>query len=156
MVSAFKIGEHTSFSDTSAICCTVGYNFTANYQLSYGNRVMSFWNVYDLYFSGGISRVKIKELQTEWISAGKWYDNQYTILDTSNYGYGEIHYGIVAAGVGHDDTKFAKNGGTNLQCIPISYKATVTGARDETEGALKDLLVKLAAKGLITDSTTAS
>ena len=32
----------------------------------------------------------------------------------------------------------------------------VTGARDETEGALANLLVALAAKGLITNSTTAS
>ena len=35
-------------------------------------------------------------------------------------------------------------------------KPTVTGARDETEGALAVLLTKLAALGLITDSSTAS
>jgi len=35
-------------------------------------------------------------------------------------------------------------------------KQTVTGARDETEGALADLLTKIAAYGFITDSTTAS
>jgi hypothetical protein len=33
---------------------------------------------------------------------------------------------------------------------------TVTGARDETEGALKSLITKLAALGIITDGTTAS
>ena len=38
---------------------------------------------------------------------------------------------------------------------PIA-KPTVTGARDETEGAIKSLLTQLAALGLITDSTTAS
>jgi len=32
----------------------------------------------------------------------------------------------------------------------------VTGARDDPEGALADLLTQLAALGLITDSTTAS
>ena len=35
-------------------------------------------------------------------------------------------------------------------------QATVTGARDATEGALANLLVALAAKGIIVDGTTAS
>jgi hypothetical protein len=35
-------------------------------------------------------------------------------------------------------------------------KPTVTGARDETEGALKNLIAALAAQGLIVDGTTAS
>jgi hypothetical protein len=35
-------------------------------------------------------------------------------------------------------------------------KPTVTGARDETEGALANLLAALASLGIITNSTTAS
>ncbi len=40
--------------------------------------------------------------------------------------------------------------------VTAIVKPTVTGARDETEGALKDLLTELAALGLITDSSTQS
>jgi hypothetical protein len=55
---------------------------------------------------------------------------------------------------------WAKTGGANLQCIPIVLPAaanfTVTGARDNPEGALANLLTVLAAKGIITNGTTAS
>lgn len=43
-----------------------------------------------------------------------------------------------------------------LTTVAASVPLAVTGARDETEGALKALLTALATLGLITDSTTAS
>jgi len=50
-------------------------------------------------------------------------------------------------------------GASGLQCIPIAFAAatsfTVTGKRNDAT-ALTDLLSKLAAKGIIIDSTTAS
>ena len=46
--------------------------------------------------------------------------------------------------------------GVSTMLIGSMTEPTVTGARDETEGALKSLLTELAAAGLITDSSTAS
>ena len=43
-----------------------------------------------------------------------------------------------------------------LERLTSLAKRTVDGARDETEGALKDLLDNLEVLGLITDSTAAS
>jgi len=43
-----------------------------------------------------------------------------------------------------------------LTTITTSAPVTVTGARDEPEGALKNLLIALANLGLITNSTTAT
>ena len=54
----------------------------------------------------------------------------------------------VSAGVANGTLGFYGAAGT---LIP-----TVTGARDETEGAIKNLLIALAAQGLIVDGTTAS
>ena len=45
---------------------------------------------------------------------------------------------------------------TRLATIAKSAPVSVSGARDESEGALKNLLTALAALGLISDNTTAS
>ena len=92
----------------------------------------------------------------------EWYDWSYTILDVSNIGRGEIHYNVTRSGGGFPfNANFTKSGGTGLQCSPIAFFTaptdfTVTGARNTGEGALKDLIAKLVAKGIIIDSTTAS
>ena len=56
--------------------------------------------------------------------------------------------------------KLGNNALTGNATAPLNDLASllpdITGARDETEGALKDLLAELATLGLITDSTTAS
>ena len=61
--------------------------------------------------------------------------------------------------IGFNNARFAKSGGANLQCMPIAFAAassfTVTGKRNDAT-ALTSLLAKLAAKGIIIDSTTAS
>jgi hypothetical protein len=156
--TGYLTGEHTSLKDTVANCCLYGYNFGANYHHVFTTRIAAVWCVNDIYISGS-SYLKINGLNAEWSNNGKWYDNVYTILDANNYGHGEIHYSIVEASVGFNNAKFSKSGGANLQCSPISFAAassfTVTGARDDGT-ALTDLLSKLAAKGLIIDSTTAS
>ncbi|HUV95801.1 MAG TPA: hypothetical protein VMX14_13380 [Anaerolineae bacterium] len=43
-----------------------------------------------------------------------------------------------------------------IHVLTTNAPVTVTGARDETEGALANLLAALATLGLITNSTTAS
>jgi len=156
--TGYLSGEHTSFKNVVAICCTNGYEFGANYHHSVANRISAFWCKNDIKFSGA-SYVNILGLQSEWASQSKWYDNVYTILDPSNYGHGEVHYHIVEAGVGSNDARFSKSGGANLQCLPIGFAAassfTVTGKRNDAT-ALTNLLTALAAKGIIIDSTTAS
>lgn len=157
--SGYLTGDHFHINNSAAVCCKYGYNIGANNQIGYGTKLMSFWNINDIYISGA-SRLMISSIQTEWADLGKWYDSAYTVLDASNNGKGEIHYSITAAGVGFDDSKFSKSGGANLQCMPIAFAAasefTVTGARDEPEGALASLITALAAKGIIVDNTTAS
>jgi hypothetical protein len=156
--SAYKTGDHTHLRNTDCYCCVNGYEITNNHQIVVGN-IEVHWSINAIYITGA-PKIKIESLQTEWINAGKWYDSVYTVLDASNGGIGEIHYNIVEAGVGFNNAYFSKSGGAKLQCMPIGFQTaaefTVTGARDESEGALKDLIAKLVAKGIIIDGTTAS
>jgi len=156
--SGIYTGDHTSLRDVQIICCKYGYKIGANYQAMFAMRIGAYWCINDFYFTGA-ANVKVSEFQSEWRQVGKWYDSGYTILDTSNYGHGEINYSMTEAGVGFNNAKFTKSGGANLQCIPIAFSAasafTITGARDDGT-ALADLLSKLAAKGIIIDNTTES
>lgn len=61
-----------------------------------------------------------------------------------------------AASEVHYLDKFGFWSGSGGTWTPPAIRPTVTGARDETEGALASLIRQLAALGLITDSTTAS
>jgi len=146
-------GKIKSITDESTI---IGSSFC----LVYITRALAVHNINSVYFSG-IAYVKIEGLTTEFYVPGKWYDSVYTVLDTGNYGHGEIHYECTEFNVGYNDAKFIKSTGCGyLQCSPVAFASntsfTVTGARDESEGALKDLIAKLVAKGIIVDSTTAS
>lgn len=156
----YLLGEHTVLNNVAANCCLYGFNFGANYHVVYTGKISAFWCANCIRFTGFTSYVKINGLQTEWYQGGKWYDSDKIIVDASDYGHGEIHYDIVESGVGFNNARFSKTGGANLQYIPIAFTAassfTVTGARDESEGALKDLIAKLVAKGIIVDGTTAS
>jgi hypothetical protein len=156
--TGYRFGEHTSFKDLVAIGCLYGYEQPINYQLCKGERIGSYWCANNIIFTGGDSNIKIDALQVEWYDGAKWFDTVQTVLDTSNYGHGEIHYNITEMGVGFNNAKFSKSGGANLQCLPIAFTAaasfTVTGVRDSPEAALKNLLTVLAAKGIIVDSTT--
>jgi len=154
--TGYRFGEHTSFKDLVAIGCLYAYEQPANYQLCKGERIGSYWCANDLIFTGGDSNIKIDGLQVEWYDGGKWFDNVTTISDASNYGHGEIHYNITEMGVGFNNAKFGKTGGSNIQCIPIAFAAaaafTVTGATDAEKVA--SIIAVLAAKGIIIDGTT--
>lgn len=151
------LGEHVYAAQLNIVCCKYAIQQDTNYHTNILNRVGVYWCNNAFYFSGGSSYLKV-QLQMEYTSDGKWYDNSYSILDDSNYGHGEIHYNCVTAGVGFDNSNFSKSGGTNLQCIPTSFASatsfTITGARNSPEAALKNLITALAAKGIIVDSTT--
>lgn len=49
-----------------------------------------------------------------------------------------------------------ENQANTIEYLKKKAEFIVTGARDETEGALKDLIDKLVAQGIIIDGTTAS
>jgi len=157
--TGYLSGDHTVYRDTVAMSCLNGYKFASNYQINLCERIGSYWCKNDIAISG-ICYINIVELQTEWAQEGKWYDAAYVVLDAANKGHGEIHYNITEANVGFNNARFNKSGGVNLQCIPIGFAAassfTVSGARDDPEGALASLITALAAKGIIIDSTTAS
>jgi len=159
MDAGFFIGEHSYMQNCHSVACLCGFNFGASYHMNVLNHCSSNWCKYDLYFTAS-THVNIFSFQTEWADESKWFDSTATILDSSNYAHGELHYAIVEKDVGFNNSKFTKTGGANIQCFPISFTAaasfTVSGARDEPEGALASLITALAAKGIIIDSTTAS
>lgn len=156
--TGIKVGEHCSLRDTVTVCCKYGYEFASIYHHARLERVGVYWCVNAIYINDGATYFKIDGLNVEWSNMTKWYDNEYVVLDASNYGHGEIHYHIVQALVGVNYALFNKSGGSNLQCYPIGFDAassyTVTGARNTPEAALKNLITALAAKGIIIDSTT--
>jgi hypothetical protein len=147
--TGFLIGEHGSLKDTVANCCLYGYNFSANNHHARGERIATYWCANDIKISG-VCYLEITGLQTEWASQAKWYDDVYTILDASNYGHGEINYGIVEGNVGFNNARFAKSGGTGLQCIPMAFASntsfTITGSTDTDK--LASVIALLKAKGL--------
>jgi len=148
------LGEHTSLDNVIARCCKYGYQFTNNNHTVRAGKLMSWWNINDLYFSA-LAHVKISQLQIERSIGSKWYDNDYTILDASNYGHGEVSYNIVSGG-SFDNSTFSKSGGANLQCYPITIALssfTITGSK-EGNVALESLISALVARGIIIDSTT--
>jgi|WetSurMetagenome_2_1015567.scaffolds.fasta_scaffold00157_38 hypothetical protein len=158
--TGFLLGDHTRLTDVVAVCCLYAYNFPSNYQAITATRIGAYWCANVLYFTVGPTYFKIDEIQTEWYQDSKWYDAAYFILDNSNYGYGQVCYNITSSGIGVDQSKFNKSGGANIRSYPITFASatsfTVTGARDESEGALKDLIAKLVLAGIIVDGTTAS
>lgn len=157
--SGFVLGEHTVVLNTIAISCMYGYEFTENYHLATGYSLKSFWCANDIRFTGAISYVKIDHLQVEWQSIGKWYDTQYTILDPSNYGRGEITYHIVEANVGTNEARFSKSGGTNLSIYVLGTSfapetattigALIGGAGDATPNDTDFVATSLTAAGIL-------
>jgi hypothetical protein len=157
--SGFKTGDHAVLVDCFAETCIYGFNFGKSNLINHALKIETNWCVNDMYFSGD-TYVYISSFNSEWHNSGSvWYDSVYTVLDDSSLGHGEIHYTMSEFNVGYNDARFAKSGGTKLQCMPIGFAAassfTVTGKRNDAT-ALTSLLTKLAAKGIIIDSTTAS
>lgn len=115
--SGYKIGEHVVLSQAQAMTCYYGFNFKQGHHTSTSIRSGSFWNAYDIYISGFCTIANF-QLDVEWQQIGKWYDAVNTIKDSLNVAKGNIYYTIVAAGVGVDNTKFSKSGGTNVYAAP--------------------------------------
>lgn len=155
------LGEQNTVRDLIVECCLNGITVNKTYQMNLISRVSAFWNANTLNFVNARSMIKIDCLQVEWEDVyDKFYDNQYIINDPSSYGIGEIYYNITQHNKGFNNALFSKSGGTKLQCYPIAFAAassfTVSGARNNPEAALANLITALAAKGIIIDSTTAS
>jgi len=156
--SGFLTGDHTLLNDCISYCCKYGINIGANYNGLLISKFLAIHCINSIYVSG-VAYFKIEDLETEFYVPGKWYDSVYTVLDTNNYGHGEIHHQTTEYNVGFSPIRFIKSGGANIQCYPIAFAAassfTVTGKRSDAT-ALTNLLTTLAAKGIIIDSTTAS
>jgi hypothetical protein len=157
-VSGYAVGDHATIHNSSAFCCVNGLevkqnNFTSVVTKLYLGTCKNY-----VTFTGGASSVIINELTTETQELTKWYDLDYHINDVNNYGTGIIRYSFSNANP--NAYTFNKNGGEKLRCMFTNFwdkaQFTVTGARDESEGALKDLITKLVAQGIIIDGTTAS
>lgn len=112
--SGYKISEHTVLNQVTAMCCYYGIYVKQSYHSSVSVRAGMYWCAYDLYIAGFCTLTNF-QLDTEWQQIGKWYDDVATIKDSSNVAAGLIYYTIVASGVGVDNTKFAKSGGTGIR-----------------------------------------
>jgi len=117
--NGFLLGEHASVYNAVAICCVNGFNQTQNYHLGNYTKLSAFWCSVDFIVTGA-SYFNVANLQTEWTVASKWYDAIVTLSDASNLGHGRFNYNIVAAGVGVDNTKFIKIGGSKVKSKAIS------------------------------------
>jgi hypothetical protein len=158
--SGYLTGDHTVLNNCYAGTCIYGFNIGANNLIATIFKCETGWCVNDFYFGSGTCYVNVLSFNNECVfSTGKYYDYSKTILDPNNYGHGTIYYMLTEAGVGYNNARFSKTEGAHIQCIPIGFATdsfVVTGARDETEGALKSLLTALAARGIIIDTSTAS
>ena len=158
MESGYLLGDHTEVRNAIAHCCRFAFDMWANWNGCYLSKILVIHCVNAFRFQNhGV--IFVSNLETEEYNAVKWYQQSYTLLDPGNAAMGRICYNTRAVDGYPDPSIFTKSGGANIQCIPTFRAAvsfTVAGARDESEGALKDLIAKLVAQGIIVDSTTAS
>jgi hypothetical protein len=117
--NGFLLGEHVSLYNAVAICCVNGFNQAFNYHLGNYTKISAFWCSVDFLVTGA-SVFNVLNLQTEWTIAGKWYDATATLSDASNLGRGKFNYNIVEAGVGINNAKFIKIGGSKIKTKAIS------------------------------------
>jgi hypothetical protein len=133
LVTGFRYGlvtgEHCRLDQAQAYCCWAGwvpYNCSA---ASNASRVSINWCPNSLYVPNetilgvekGYSYFGADLFYSEGFSAGTghWWDHQYSVNDAGNYGRGYVRYHTSRVNVGPDYTLFNKNGGANIECIPL-------------------------------------
>lgn len=168
-VNGYYLGDHASIDNSWAWVCLNAYVFGMNKLIARGGKIEAQWCaniivVIDDNASGDPRSLYVGCLNVENTADGYWYDKVAHVVDAANLGRGEIHYDL------NEDVRpgFVKVGGTGIMCSPIAVgkvtsgtdagatNFTITGARDESEGALKNLITKLCAKFGFVDGTTAS
>jgi ribosomal protein L27 len=114
--NGYKLGEHAMLNNVAAMVCKNAYFFKQGSHSSTAPRAGAYWCANAIYVQNSVTLASFK-LDVEWQNIGKWYDNVYTIKDTANAAKGQVSYTIIAAGIGKDNSKFAKLGGNNLFAI---------------------------------------
>lgn len=125
---AYFFGEHSTGDQIQAMCCESAFAFEgpANHASCFGS-MGAFWCKNALEadaVNAGVHYINIDMLRIEYRpSAGKWYDSQYGVKDTSNHLKGKVTYHSVTSSIGPDEGNaagsFVKSGGSNLTCTPI-------------------------------------
>ena len=164
-VNGYYMGDHSMIHDSQAICTLNAYLFGYSKLIAIGTRIEALWCANSIkIIEEGVRSILVDCLNVENTADGFWYDKVAHIVDSSNLGRGEVHYDL------NEDVRpgFVKVGGTGIMCSPVAVgkvtsgtdagaaNFTISGARDESEGALKDLITKLCTKFGFIDSTTAS
>lgn len=128
--SGYIIGEHTSMNQVQAFVCYRGFQFKHGAHDVSAIRMLAQWCTIDLYIAGQVVFQNLNfsdEYMFSGYSGGKWYDNTYTIKDTSNTGYGIINYTLWKPGVGKDDAHFTMDGGANLTIVSDTAAVVIAG-----------------------------
>jgi len=111
--NGYKLGEHAMLNNVAAMVCKNGYFLKQGSHTTSAPRAGAYWCVNAIYVQDYVTLAPFK-LDVEWQNIGKWYDNVYTIKDTTNRAKGQLNYTIIVANIGKDNTKFAKLGADNL------------------------------------------
>jgi hypothetical protein len=125
--TGYKIGEHISLNNVQSWVCFYAFMFKSGHHSLEAHRMVAQWCPYDIYVNASSGQCNFINLQldAEWQQIGKWYDDVATIKDSANIGKGNIFYAIISAGVGVDDSKFSKSGGSGINTY--AYDATIGG-----------------------------
>jgi hypothetical protein len=118
--NGYKIGEHALLNNVQAMVCRNGFFIKQGYHTTIATRASAQWCINSIYVQD-FTTLSPFNLDVEWQSIGKWYDNVYTIKDTANLSRGQLSYTIIVAGVGKDNTKFSKLGADSLVSSSNDY-----------------------------------
>ena len=126
MYHGYTFGEHSNGEQVGAWGCKQAARFlTATNHASHFDRFLAVHCERVLTFAA-YHPVTIAQLDIEHAASG-WWVTDYDIDDASNFGYGEITWHVVLAGVGPDDT-FTINGGVNLITQQVGASAEIIAA----------------------------
>ncbi len=113
--NGIKISEWAILDGVNIFVCYNGILCTPGIHANYVGKVALQWNTNDIKFEGASkSTLMISEMDVETISAGKWYDNAYTINDSTNKLNGLIFYLKYVSDV------VTKNGGRNINAYSLT------------------------------------
>ncbi len=112
----YVIGEHVTLVHTNCLTTLYAYYIKAGYHKSTAILARAQWCAYDVYVAGAAT-ISLFNLDAEWQQISKWYDDVATVKDSANLLIGNIFYTIIRAGVGPDNSKFVKSGGSAVYCV---------------------------------------
>ena len=148
-VSGFKygaiIGEHYRSRNAQMFSCYYGYGVGTSGGHPNDLSGLFAWCVFPI--ASTITYPTTHALSSNWIygtiaiegvnQGTRWYNYQNAIKDTSNFLNGKLEYRYTYSAIGSSST-FTKNGGTNLECIPLTtFLATnVNGISADVTGTI--------------------